>query len=95
MALQYLTSCVELTTRDLDALHGMVDCGRQVSYRTARDHIGRDVLASVFPDYKWTRTPGGLSMRHDWHVGYFRSVFRGRPVYYVVHSAIEYIFGEV
>lgn len=93
MALQYLTSCVE--TLDIDSLRKMCDRGRQVSYRTARDKIGRDVLASVFPDYKWTRTPGGLSMRHDWHIGYFKSVFRGKPVYYVVHSAIEYIFWEV
>lgn len=36
----------------------------------------------------------GLSMEHDWHLGTFRGVYRGRPALVVVWSAIEFIWVE-
>jgi hypothetical protein len=70
----------------------MTDNARQIEYRTAMRAIGRDVLAEVFPDYDWNKRPHYLTMKRDWHVGYYKSTFRGQPCIYVKHSAIEYIF---
>lgn len=92
--MHYITCCVDLGMKDVPALRDMIEEARQVSYRTARARIGGDALAAVFHDYDWSRKPQYLTMKKDWHVGYYRSVFRGKPVYYVKHSAIEYIFGE-
>jgi hypothetical protein len=72
----------------------MIEAARPIGYRTARHAIGRDALASTFPDYDWRRRPHDLTMKRDWHVGYYRSTFRGKRCVYVVHSAIEYIFVE-
>jgi hypothetical protein len=89
MTLQYVTCCIHSTA---DAIRDMIDQERQVTYQTALRHIGRDELARVFHHYDWGRKPRSLTMRRDWHVGYFRSVYLGRPCYFVRHSAIEYIF---
>ena len=35
---------------------------------------------------------GGLRLKDDWHVGYFKSTYDGKPCYYIDHSRIEYIF---
>lgn len=88
MTLQYVTCCIYSTA---DAIRDMVDQERQVSYRTALKHIGRAELAFVFPDYEWGHARG-LRMHNDWHVGYYRSRYLGKPCYFVRHSAIEYIF---
>lgn len=92
--MNYITSCVAIGHQDVPALNDMIEQARQVSYRTAQRAIGHDALASTFPDYDWSRRPRDLTMKRDWHVAYFRSEFRGKPVVYVVHSAIEYIFGD-
>lgn len=86
--MQYVTCCIHSTA---DAIRDMIDHERQISYKTALKRIGRNELAKVFPDYDWQRS-GGLTMKRDWHVGYYRSRYLGRPCYFVRHSAIEYIF---
>jgi hypothetical protein len=93
MALQYLTSCVDST---YEAIRNLVDNSRSISYRTAHRRIGRAALAEVFPCYDWDRKRSRacyLPMKADWHVSYHKGRYLGRPVYYVRHSAIEYIFG--
>lgn len=93
MALAYITCCVDST---YEAITAMTEASRKVTYRTARAHIGKDALVETFPDYDWDgahNRPGCLTLKRDWHVGYYKSTYLGRPVYYVRHSAIEYIFG--
>jgi len=34
----------------------------------------------------------GLHLKDDWAVSYHKSVFRGKPCYYLRWSSIEYIF---
>lgn len=90
MGLRYLTDCVSANGDDITA---MVDQAREVSYRTARAKIGEYGLSIVFGQYDWRHRPRDLTLKHDWHVRYYRSRYRGKPVYYVVHSAIEHVFG--
>jgi hypothetical protein len=86
--LSYVTCCINSTA---GAIQDMIDLERQVTYRTALKRIGRAELARTFPDYDWHRR-GGLTMKRDWHVGYYRSRYLGRPCYFVRWSAIEFIF---
>lgn len=84
----YLTCCVDLT--DGAEIQEMTDRAREITFKTfaqrcdwkawARDHSY---------DIGSTR---GLHLKDDWHVRYYKSRFRGVPCYYIVHSAIEYIF---
>jgi hypothetical protein len=91
VALQFITCCLNSTA---DAIIEMTDQAVQVSYRTALKRIGKAALAREFPTYDWGRRPHDLTMKRDWHVGYYRSVYLGQPVYYVKWSAIEFIFGD-
>jgi hypothetical protein len=88
MALAYVTCCIHSTAQ---AIQDMIDQEREITYRTALKRIGRAELAKVFPTYDW-KGSGGLTMRRDWHVGYYKSRYLGQPCYFVRHSAIEYIF---
>lgn len=89
--MQYVTCCVNIPMCRVGELQDMIDRAQRITYRTARRRIGQ-ALAQVFPDYDWSNRPRHLPMKRDWHVGYYRSVYRGKPVVYVRHSAIEYIF---
>lgn len=35
-----------------------------------------------------------LTLKHDWHVSYHKSTFQGQPCFYLVWSAIEFIWLE-
>lgn len=89
----YTTCCVDCYG-NVEALQAMIDDARPVTYRTFMEHVSRADLESVFPSYEWRSPQMGLTLKRDWHVAYFKSSFEGRPCYYLVHSAIEYIFAE-
>jgi hypothetical protein len=80
---QYLTSCVSATAAEI---HAMVDQARSVAYSTFTTKCDYRALAVTLG---YTNQ---FKLRDDWHVSYFRSTFRGKPCYYLRHSAIEYIF---
>jgi hypothetical protein len=90
---RYLTRCTHLGRADVADLQAMTERGRPVGYATFARHVPRADLVRVLPFYTWAGR-GGLRLANDWHVGYYRSTFRGAPVYYLVHSAIEYIFAQ-
>lgn len=81
----YITCCVNANGDDINA---MVDLAREVSYRTIRRRCA-DLG-------EWARSMGycrgGLTLKNDWAVSYYKSTYRKQPCYYILHSAIEYIF---
>ena len=85
---QYKTCCVNSTA---NAIHDMTGQSREVTYRTFRKHCaGLDDWARGMSYELDSRY--GLTLKNDFHVSYHRSVYRGKPCYYLVHSAIEYIW---
>ena len=89
----YEFNCTEVDDADVDDLHEMIEAAVEVTFRTFSravaglaefaDHMGYDVGRA--------RT-GRLRLANDWHVRYFRSKYKGKRVYFMVHSAIEYVF---
>lgn len=86
-----LTTCVNA---DGDDINEMCDRARDISFGTFLRYVTREELRRVFPFYSWGRERGGLRLANDRHVTYHRSVYRGMPVVFAVHSAIEYVFGS-
>lgn len=87
---RYETCCVNSTAQHI---HAMVDRAREVTLNTLLRHVPTAIIAAVFPSYAWgPGKPGELRLKDDWHVSYYRSIYRNRPCYYIRHSAIEYIF---
>jgi len=86
--MHYTTCCVESTG---EAIRAMVEKAREISYRTFRKHCeGLDDWAQAMGYFR--HPSQGLTLKNDWHVTYYKSVFQGKPCYFLVHSAIEYIW---
>lgn len=83
----FLTSCVGT---DGSGLQEMKDEGSKVT-------IHEFALMCDLTAFKKAHNyddPEGLQLEEDWHVAYFRSWYKGQPCYFLVWSAIEYIWVE-
>ena len=86
---RYATCCVNSTAAKIDA---MVAEAREVTYRTiARHCAGLEEWARANL-YDTGTDRGGLRLKNDWAVTYFKSRYGGKPCYYICHSCIEYIW---
>lgn len=79
----YLTCCVDSTAAKVNA---MTEAAVEVTRDTFRRHCDeRD--CPQFTDY----TRKELN-EYQWHVTFHKSVYAGTPCYFMVHSAIEYVW---
>ncbi len=88
MKYRYLTCCVGMPMKDVPSLNEMIDNSREVTLKTFRKHCD----SREWEDSMGYLRRGGLPLSGDWHVRFYKSKFKGKPCYYVVHSAIDYIF---
>ena len=97
---EYETCCVHSTA---EWINDMVDHAREVTWETFRKHVHWTQVRDIFPQYSYqgeTYNPDteeltiGFHIRRDWAVGFWKSKYRGRRCYYIVHSGIEYIWVE-
>jgi hypothetical protein len=79
----FATTCVNSTA---DLIIDMVDRAREVTWRTFARHVPRHELRAFFP--------GPPALERDYHVRFYSSRFKGRRCYFLVHSAIEYVWTE-
>jgi hypothetical protein len=67
---------------------------RDVTYETMLRHC--DLLSWAtehnYDSRSNAKDSHGLTLRNDWAVSYHRSVFQGQPCYFLVWSAIEFIW---
>jgi hypothetical protein len=82
----YIHSCPSSTSEDIGAL---VDAERDISLRTFREAVGLQQWRELQQMLGYDRY---FPISRDWHVGYYRSVYRGVPAVFVRWSAMEYIF---
>jgi len=90
----YWKSCVDFCGRTgIEALQEMISDSIEITRRTFMKHVNTDTVASMAQSMGYEADGRkGLSLAADWHVCYFRSKFKGKRVYYMRHSSIEYIF---
>jgi hypothetical protein len=86
----YETSCPECDDR-VEALNHMIETATEVTYRTMRRHCSG--LLDWARNKGYDRHPNqGLTLKNDWHVGFYKSTFEGRPCYFLRWSAMEFIW---
>lgn len=93
MKYKFFNSCVNWNRKDVDSeggLSDMIESGKSITYETFRKNVDTS-------DFKYLQSLlgypcGRLTMNKDWCVHYFRGCLHGRRVYWVNHSAIEYVF---
>lgn len=92
--LRYRTNCVNCPGPDAGAaIQAMQDAARPVSRRTFLRRVDAQERRELEQSLGYALDPrAGLTMQKDWHVAYYRSVFRGQPCYFFDYSRIEYIF---
>ena len=89
---RYETCCVESTAELIDAL-----TDDEVAVEISHDEFATAVEGLD----EWATSKGyeldpedGLTLVADWHVSYHRSVYDGRPCFYLRWSGIEFIWTE-
>lgn len=94
--LVYHNNCVNWPAQDVHAEGGlvdMIDSSLDVSRKTFLKHVDRESLQNLEVELGYEMHPKqGLTMAGDFHVSYHRSRLHGETVYYLKHSAIEYVF---
>jgi len=93
MNYSYFCNCVGWDRNDVHADGGlcdMIDNGRTVSRATFKRNVGAGVLKDFETAMGYPL--GALTMARDFAVSYSRGKIHGRRVYWVNHSAIEYVF---
>lgn len=86
------TRCVdEYTDVHVERLAAMTEGGRPISAGTFFRHVDRASISREL-GYAYGRAEKGIRLAKDYHVQFFRSVWRDKPCYYLVWSAIEHVF---
>ena len=85
--MRYVTCCVYAQGNDIE---NMVDVAKEIKYATFMKYVNSKELARILT-YPWGREEG-LRLKSDYHVRYYKSMYKGKPCVFIVHSAIEYIF---
>ena len=78
------TDCVSANGEDITK---MVDQAREITWETIRRRVGAKTIHEVL-------NQNAPSLKDDYAVSFWKSVYRGMHCYYIEHSAIEYVFTE-
>ena len=85
----YKTSCVNSTA---EAINSMTEQATDVTLATLRRHcVGLREWEEAMK-YDVGNQRGGLRLKNDWAVNFHKSIYEGKPCYYIQHSRIEYIW---
>ncbi len=81
----YTGCCVFSAARDIDK---MVSSAKKVTYDEMKTYCKAFEQFEDILGYG----PGTLLLEKDWHVEFYKSSYRDKPCYFLVHSAIEWIW---
>lgn len=97
---RYETNC---KASDYKSITDMTDRAREITWETFIRHVPVSEVRAVFPSYSYQgeyynpdtgEQTCGFHIKDDFAVSFHKSVYRGRPCYYIRWSAIEWIFTE-
>jgi hypothetical protein len=84
--------CVDLQHGDVPDLQAMVERARAVSFETFARKVDYQELARQMGYAVGPGQQGELRLGDDRAARFYSSTWRGAPVYFMVHSAIEFVF---
>ena len=83
---RFVTDCISSTGPDI---RDLVDQERAIGMRTFAAAVGPQGWRQISDMLGYDRH---LPLSKDWHVGYYKGIFRGVPAVHLRWSGIEYIF---
>ena len=88
----YKYKCTDPGIKGKD-INEMKDIAIDVTYETMLKHCDiQGVMELFFSGVYAQSKKDGLTIKNDWHIYYYKSIYRGKKCYYLRHSSIEYIF---
>ncbi len=89
--LRFVIDCTEADGLDINV---MIDAAHAISRDAFKRYVVLADLTALERKLGYQVGPGGdgLHLARDWHVGYFRSTYQGKPCVYLTWSGIEHIF---
>lgn len=90
MLYSYWKNCSDFHPSEIRHLLHMVNDAKEITFRTFFQYCKREEAYKLF-DYERDKRKG-LTLEQDTHVRYYQSTYKGERCFYLVHSAIEYIF---
>lgn len=86
----YYDCCVSYSSNI--ELNYIIDNSIPITYNTFLKHVDKESLNKLSRNLGYVKGCS-LSLKTDWHVGFFKSKTPlGEVVYYLRHSCIEYVF---
>lgn len=80
----------------LEELDYIIDNSREITYETLRNSVDPESFKEIKEMLGYNRhlqRDCGITLKSDYAIGFYKSKTpKGQPVYYIRHSAIEYIF---
>ncbi|AVK09265.1 TPA: hypothetical protein L6A41_31425 [Pseudomonas aeruginosa] len=91
-AFEYYTRCIDLHDGESarskgQAISDLVEAARKITFKSLAKHVTG--LEELNQQLGYGR---GLRLQDDYHVTYWKGVYRGEPAYFLIHSAIEHVF---
>ena len=91
--MRLVASSMGVPPKGVHHIHDMVDGAKEVTYGAFRRAVGGEELDALAKGLSYaTGYEKGLRLGQDWHVRYNRGQWKGKRCYFLVWSAIEYIF---
>lgn len=91
---EYYSNCVHYP--DIDELNHIIDVNKEITYKTFRSHVDTESFNEVKEGLGYTaklKRNCNLTIQNDYAVSFHKSKTpEGKTVYFIRHSAIEYIF---
>lgn len=91
MGYQLAIRCIDVPNEHVDMLHDMTERAREIAFKTFARHVEWKEIAEHM-GYVTRSGVKGLRLSADYAVSFYRSFWNGAPCYYMVHSAIEFVF---
>ena len=94
---RYWRNCVDWPRHDArEGLQSVIDNSIDITRKTFLSHVHRRDRVELEKNLGYeTNYKCGLTIASDWAVTYHRSEIHGKKVYYLRHSAIEYVFARL
>jgi hypothetical protein len=84
---RYQYNCVN--PLDTEELFHIIDNNIDITYNTFLKHVNKEDFAALCEELGYSKD---FHIKNDWHVSYHRAKYEGETIYFMCHSAIEYIF---
>ena len=89
---EFYSDCLHWAQGRVEHLEAIVNSGRDCSYETIKKRIGAQAMTDLESDLGYGPNTVPRHLNDDYAVTFHWTRYKGMTIYYVRHSAIEYVY---